>query len=85
MTTDDKLDRLLNSALFVDSGSRHGFRNEADLTPEEREQGERWRRWARQRRAAVFVSTAGKTKAEIVRDVAAAMRKAGMLKPRNPR
>lgn len=49
-------------------------------TPEERACSEAWRRWARQRRPAVFVSTGGKTKAEIVRDVTDAMRKAGLLK-----
>jgi hypothetical protein len=41
----DKLTHLINSALFVDSVMGHGFRNVADLTPEERERGERWRRW----------------------------------------
>jgi hypothetical protein len=33
--------------LFVDSVMGHGFRNVADLTPEERERGERWPRLAR--------------------------------------
>lgn len=50
MTTDDKLDRLLNSALFVDSATGHGFRNVADLIPKERERSERFWRWARQHR-----------------------------------
>ena len=39
-----------------------------------------WLRWARQPRSAVFVSTSGKSKAEIVRDVALQLRRAGMLK-----
>ena len=55
----DLLKRLLNSALATDAMMEgmtgHGFRREADLTPEERERGEAWRRWARQRRSAVFV------------------------------
>jgi hypothetical protein len=47
----EKLIRLLNSALFVDSIWRPGdWKCEADLTPEERERGERWRQWASQRR-----------------------------------
>ena len=47
----EKLIRLLNSALFVDSIWRPGdWKREADLTPEERERGERWRQWASQRR-----------------------------------
>jgi len=44
MKPDDKLTRLLNSALFVDA-VLPGFKREADLTPEERERGERWRQW----------------------------------------
>jgi hypothetical protein len=77
----DKLARLLNSALAADSMMPLNSRNEADLSLEERERGERWRRFRDQPRpAAAFVSTGGKTKAEIVRDVADAMRKAGLLK-----
>jgi hypothetical protein len=34
------LKALLNSALAVDAMAPAGFRNEADLTPEERERGE---------------------------------------------
>jgi hypothetical protein len=74
------LDKLLHSALAADAMMGCDFRKESDLTPEERAHAARWRAWARQPRPAVFVSTGGKTKAEIVRDVAAAMRQAGMLK-----
>lgn len=48
------------------------FRNEDDLKPEKK---------PRFRRPAVFVSTAGKAQAEIVRDVVRAMRRTGLLKP----
>ncbi|MGA7763754.1 MAG: hypothetical protein WCA59_18565 [Candidatus Binataceae bacterium] len=48
------------------------------MTDAERELGDRWRLWARSR--AVFVSTAGKSKAQIVEDAARAMRRAGPLK-----
>lgn len=80
MTTAYQLTRLLNCALFVDVVCLPGFKREQDLTDAERERGERWRRFRDQPRPAVFVATGGKTKAEIVRDVAAVMRKAGMLK-----
>jgi hypothetical protein len=44
----DKLTRLLSAALFVDSIYRPGeWKHEADLTPEERERGEAWRRFNR--------------------------------------
>jgi len=42
------LRRLVHSALAADAMMPLNFRNEADLTPEERERGERWRRWARE-------------------------------------
>jgi hypothetical protein len=41
--SDDKLARLLNSALAVDALMGHGFRREADLSPEEHERAEAWR------------------------------------------
>jgi hypothetical protein len=44
------LTMLMNSALAVDAICFPGFKREADLTPEERELGERWRQWARQSR-----------------------------------
>jgi hypothetical protein len=56
----DKLARLLNSALFVDAVCFPGFRREQDLTPEERERGERWRQWASQRRPVTSYSRRGK-------------------------
>jgi hypothetical protein len=45
VTLDDKLIRLLRSALFVDSIYPGGWRREADLTPEERARAEEWRRF----------------------------------------
>lgn len=81
----DKQARLLNSALAADAMAPLNFRNEADMTPEERERNERWLRFwrqLRQQRAAVLVSTTGKSKAQTVRDAADAMRRAGMLKER---
>jgi hypothetical protein len=91
MTRDEAdrfLRRLAHSALAADAMMPLNFRNESDLTPEERERGERWRRFRDQPRlTAAFVLTGGKTKAEIVRDVARAMRRAGLLKetPRKSR
>jgi hypothetical protein len=41
---DDKLARLLNSALACDAVMALGLRREADLMPDERKRGERWRR-----------------------------------------
>jgi hypothetical protein len=79
----DLLKRLLNSALAADSVMPLEFRRVEDLTPEERERNERWLRFwrqLRQRRSAVLVSTGGKSKDEIVRDVALQLRRAGMLK-----
>ena len=79
------LRQLLNSALFADALTEatmgHGFRRVEDLTPEERERSE----WARQRqqrrqRHAVFVSTTGKSKEQIVRELVLQARKAGLLK-----
>ena len=69
---------LIRSALFVDAVIFLGFRRETDMTDAERELGDRWLLWARSR--AVFVSTAGKSKAQIVEDAARAMRRAGPLK-----
>lgn len=69
------------SALLVDSINVGDWKREADLTPEERERGEAWRRFRDQPRlAAAFVSTTGESKAEIVHDMADAMRRAGLLK-----
>jgi hypothetical protein len=77
----DLLHHLMNSAMAADAMMPLKLRNEADLTPEELAQGERWRRFRDQPRpAAIFVATGGKSKAEIVRDVADAMRRAGLLK-----
>jgi hypothetical protein len=52
MKPDDKVRRLLASALAVESMTLGGFRKEADLTPAERERAKRWHRWARQKRPA---------------------------------
>jgi hypothetical protein len=86
MTRDEAhrfLRRLAHSALATDAMMPLNLRNDADLTPEERAQGEAWRRFRDQPRPrpAVFVATGGKSQAEIVRDVSRAMRRAGMLKP----
>jgi hypothetical protein len=64
VTTDDKLTRLLNSALAVDAMTAPVFRRVTKT------------------RRAIFVSTGGKTKEQIVADMARAMRRAGLLKPR---
>jgi hypothetical protein len=94
----ERLAHLLNSALFFDSiwhpGDWERVENE---TPEERARYEAMRRFRDQPRPAdraatpgkprraVFVSTGGKSVDEIVRDVADAMRRAGLLKPGKPR
>jgi hypothetical protein len=46
------LKALLNSALAVDTLKPCNFRNENDLTPDERELGERWRKFRDQPRPA---------------------------------
>ena len=77
------LRRLAHSALATDAMLPLNFRTDADLTPEERAQGEAWRRFRDQPRPrpAVLVATGGKSQAEIVRDVARQMREDGLLKP----
>lgn len=94
---DRLLHALTNSALFVDSiWHPVDWKRVENETPEERELYERWRRFRNQPRPAdraappgkprrgVFISTTGKSKAEIVDDVARQLKLAGLLKETPP-